>query len=183
MYPCLFVKRNSLEVVDSGDIWLSNTPGIPGSISQQSDFPRLCIWAYLKTKEEGKEFYALNTHLDHLSAEMRARQITILADEFLKINRQNRPLIMMGDFNEGPDEQVDMILGTKFPVLTDPWLTLGLKEETSHHKFKGILPKGKRIDRFRVSREFSPISTALDKTRHGERFPSDHFPLNGVFNF
>ena len=48
MYPCLFINKDKIKVVKSGDFWLSETPNVAGSKSFSSSFPRLCTWALLK---------------------------------------------------------------------------------------------------------------------------------------
>src|SRR5262245_28013862 len=43
MYPSLMFNHSRMGVIDSGDIWLSETPEVPGSISFGSSWPKLCV--------------------------------------------------------------------------------------------------------------------------------------------
>ena len=143
MYPCLFV-RNGTKVTASGDIWLSETPEVPGSTGFGSTFPRLCTWARLLVGEQ--TLVCVSAHLDHLRAETRAHQANVMGHQLAALLRPEDRLVLMGDFNEGVDGPARSNLLRKLPSLVDPWLTLGRPEEVSHHRFDGEHENGARID-------------------------------------
>ena len=118
MYPCLFINPQTIFIERSGDIWLSQTPHVPGSFSFESAFPRLCTWAEITIKESGLKMMVVNTHLDHILSETRLKQIQVLIKEIKKINQ--RPLFIMGDFNESPLTEIQKELISEFG-LKDPW--------------------------------------------------------------
>lgn len=167
MYPCLF----SLETpIESGDIWLSDTPNVPGSKSFDSMFPRLATWGLFKN------YMLCNVHLDHDKESTRLQQAKVLINEILKIKRENTPLILMGDFNTHPESEVYETLIRDLD-LEDPWKKLGVKEESSFHLFQGSNPDGYRIDWILHTREFSAKTIKLIKDHQGDVYLSDHFPV------
>ena len=181
MYPTLYINPEKIEVIKSGDIWLSETPEIDGSSSFNSAFPRLCTWATLKHKETKKTFFLINTHLDHILEETRVNQIKVLLEECNKANLDDHPIILMGDFNADHDSEVRKEVLRTWDFLHDPWHTLQLEEETSFHKFKGINNDGSRIDWILVDRSVKTHDIYMDKTSKDGLYPSDHFPVMGIF--
>src|SRR5690606_14260721 len=145
MYPCFFYNPTKIQVLRSGDTWLSETPHIAGSKSFDSAFPRLCVWMEARLIESGKTFFMINTHLDHVREETRLCQAQVLSQTIKAENTNNYPIILCGDFNEAPAGKVRSHLIEQLD-LSDPWFELGHHEETSHHKFCGFNEAGARID-------------------------------------
>ena len=71
MYPTFFVKKNRFEKMRSEDIWLSETPGVAGSRSFESAFPRLMTWMKIQPVNSQNDLWLVNTHLDHIKDETR----------------------------------------------------------------------------------------------------------------
>jgi endonuclease/exonuclease/phosphatase family metal-dependent hydrolase len=175
MYPCLFINPETVSVEKSGDIWLSETPEIAGSVSFDSAFPRLCTWARIKLKQSGQNLMVVNTHLDHILQKSRKEQIKVLIREIQKLG--NDPVIIVGDFNESPLTEIQKDLLEAFK-LQDPWKEMGQAEETSHHGFLGEEANGDRIDWILVPTTFECESITMDKRSFENGiFPSDHYPL------
>lgn len=176
MYPCLFINPKTVKVERSGDIWLSETPYTPGSSSFGSMFPRLCTWAEVTFLKDNRQMMVINTHIDHIKSETRQEQIKVLIAEIKKIS--NRPVIIMGDFNESPLTSLQAKLKTAFS-LKDPWPEIGHPEETSHHGFLGDkMQEGDRIDWVLIPESFTCADIHLEKNPSADGlFPSDHYPL------
>ncbi len=175
MYPSIYYKNTNTKILDSGDIWLSETPGLPGSSSFKSIFPRLCSW--VKCQKEKQQFYYYNLHLDHILDETRINQIKVLIEERKKINIEKLPIIIGGDFNNPAGGDLYKLLLNQIPHLYDPWKKLGHSEETSYHHFDGTHEKGSRIDWILVDKRFTTQEIYFDKTQLENLYPSDHFPL------
>ncbi|MBC7714434.1 MAG: endonuclease/exonuclease/phosphatase family protein [Rhizobacter sp.] len=176
MYPCIFINPKTIEVNRSGDIWLSETPGVAGSSSFESAFPRLCTWAEVTLKKSGQKMMMVNTHLDHILHETRKKQIDVLINEVKKINQL--PLFIMGDFNESPLTEIREKLISSFD-LKDPWSEKNFPEETSHHGFNGDKSiDGFRIDWILIPKHFECVDLHLEKRSYKDGvYPSDHYPL------
>ena len=65
-YSALWYKKARFELLASGYFWLSETPEIAGSRGWDGACERIASWGKLKDKISGKEYFALNTHLDHI---------------------------------------------------------------------------------------------------------------------
>ncbi len=184
MYPSLFFDPTVFKLKRSGDIWLSETPNIPGTKSFGSMFPRLCTFAELYCLKEEIAFIVINCHLDHIEEETRLNQARVLIDQVTKLNDKNLPIILMGDFNSGPDKSVRHEINSSALNLFDPWIKLAKSECSSFHKFDGIDPTGRneRIDWILLNRKFRANSIDLiDESRDG-RYPSDHFFIKVSLN-
>lgn len=176
MYPCLYVNEEQIKVNSSGDIWLSETPHISGSVSFKSTFPRLCTWMHINHLVNNQDYLIINTHLDHVLEETRIEQIKVLITEVQKLNKLNLPIILMGDFNDSPESQVRKKILEKLD-LKDPWIEEANPEETTHHAFLGDQAEGVRIDWILVPQAFAVEEIKLDKRSFDNIYPSDHYPL------
>ena len=183
MYPSIFFNPKRVRVKNSGDIWLSETPEVPGSLSFQSKFPRLATWIEGQFVRGKKGFFYINTHLDHLQETTRTKQIKVLISQIPKINSSQKPIIISGDFNDPPQGPVKKLLLDGLSGLYDPWEQLGKEETQSHHKFDGQPFYGQRIDWILVGKEIEALTIELDRYSEGDLYPSDHFPLKGEFKW
>ena len=177
MYPTIFIKKNTFEFLQSGDIWLSETPDIAGSLSFESTFPRLMTWTKLQLKNCEEKVMIVNTHLDHIKKETRLCQIRVLAEEAKKSWMGEGKLFVMGDFNDSPDSDVRHLLKQEFINLDDAWALTNTQEETSHHAFQGEMQNGARIDWVMVDKRTTVKECFLDKAKRDNRYPTDHFPV------
>ncbi len=177
MYPTLFIDPNLIEVIKSGDIWLSTTPDVPGSISFESAFPRLATWLIGRIKPSDQIILIANCHLDHIKSETRLQQAKVLCEQLKKINQRNLPLILMGDFNESPSRKVRNHINNSLTSLVDPWGNYHNNEEASHHDFGKNNKTFERIDWILVDRRIEILSYTHYKEGHIGQYPSDHFPV------
>lgn len=177
MYPSFFLKKEKFEVIQSGDLWLSETPQVAGSKSFDSAFPRLMTWIKIQPRDFHQNFLLVNTHLDHVKKETRIDQIKVLIQEIRKILNPRDHLIIMGDFNDSPDGDVRNLLEENFPQLVDAWRVFNHHEETSHHAFNGECQNGSRIDWILVDEKITIENCVMDKRTSEGRYPSDHFPI------
>jgi endonuclease/exonuclease/phosphatase family metal-dependent hydrolase len=177
MYPSFFVKKEVFEIIKSEDLWLSETPEVAGSKSFDSAFPRLLTWMKVQPKKSKEALLFVNTHLDHVKKETRVEQVKVLAQEIKRVWDGRSLLIIMGDFNDGPESEVRSILKKEFPGIVDPWKKFHSTEETSHHAFLGEFQNGSRIDWILVNGEVKIEDYFMDKSTSNGKYPTDHFPI------
>lgn len=180
MYPCLFVNQSKLEIEMAGDVWLSETPDVAGSVSFGSNFPRLMTWARVRDRSSGALYLVANFHLDNSTEEIRERQLRVGLERLADVAVSGDHVILMGDFNSAPTGRVyhlacDASLHLQHRY--DPWITAGLKERGTYHGFQGPGFSYDRIDWILLDERlsFETIECSLANER-GE-LPSDHFPL------
>ena len=87
-YSALWYKKDRFNVLDSGYFWLSETPEVAGSKGWDGACERIASWVKLQDKVSDKEYFALNTHLDHVGG-----MASWSFYDFGKIPYNKRPLI------------------------------------------------------------------------------------------
>ena len=87
------------------NFWLSETPEVAGSKGWDGACERIASWAKLQDKVSGKEFFALNTHLDHVGVAARREGISLMLDKVNELSG-NLPVVVTGDFNASPESDV-----------------------------------------------------------------------------
>jgi endonuclease/exonuclease/phosphatase family metal-dependent hydrolase len=176
MYPTLFVRKHMFEMLKSEDLWLSETPEVAGSRSFESAFPRLMTYLKLQPKNSKKNFFIVNTHLDHIKAETRLSQAEVLATQIKRMNPEKSSIILMGDFNDSPESAVRNKITSELD-LVDAWKVFNQKEETSHHGFDGTAANGSRSDWILLDRKIKTTECHTIKDSRDGKYPSDHFPI------
>jgi endonuclease/exonuclease/phosphatase family metal-dependent hydrolase len=177
-YPCIFYRRDALEILASGDRWLSETPEIHASKSWGSAFPRLATWARCRFRDSQTRFFFGCTHMDHLSGEARCGQARVLGDLLEEENPDLLPVILVGDFNDVPGSAPYQTLTS---LLKDVWLDPPHHDtgEGTWHGFSGKAQKG-RLDWILASPDVETRDARILRTSYQGRYPSDHFPVNAV---
>jgi endonuclease/exonuclease/phosphatase family metal-dependent hydrolase len=176
MYPSIFFNSSKYAALKSGDIWLSDTPSIPGSTAFKSTFPRLATWVKLENIQSHFKIFLVNVHLDHVLEETRIEQTNVMISEIRKHLNPEEKLIILGDFNDSPRSIIYSEIIKNFN-LTDPWVALNAQEESSHHGFIGENIHGHRIDWILLDHHFECERIYLDKTHFNQTYLSDHFPV------
>ena len=172
MAPIL-IRKDAFEIEEQGVFWLSETPDVVGSKSWQTTFARTVTWARIRAKGGGKRFLFLNTHFDYITEAIlgSARFLARWVEEA----QQAYPVILTGDFNADKDSSAYQILTKN---LRDAYRAVNPhpKDETSLHGY-GNLGNRTSIDWVLVSKNFSVQAAQIDRTKVGERYPSDHYPV------
>jgi len=167
----LYVREDSgLEVVDSGELWLSPTPQQVGSRGWDAALPRMAVWVELQLAQ-GKRIRIYGTHFDH-----RGELARLNSAELLLANAHGGPpSVFLGDFNaepESPPMQAMQAAGYRSAMqVCDPDNTLG-----TFNGFQDAQPT-RRIDYVLCSPGIAPLrARILDEQIQGI-WPSDHFPV------
>ena len=104
-YSALWYKKDRFNVLDSGYFWLSETPEVAGSKGWDGACERIASWVKLQDKVSDKEYFALNTHLDHVGGMARREGISLMLDRVNELS-DGLPVIVTGDFNSEPESDV-----------------------------------------------------------------------------
>lgn len=170
----VFYRTARLQVIRSGDFWLSDTPTVPGSKTWGQPYPRMVTWAHFRLRDGGGTFDYFNTHFPYRPEDVHARMLS--ANEILQrigTLPAGAKVILAGDFNAGPDTPVHARLVQN---LHDAWTAAASHSgpEKTFHNFTGI--PDQRID-WILSRGFKVLSVHTITTHDGAHYPSDHFPV------
>ncbi|WP_235499547.1 endonuclease/exonuclease/phosphatase family protein [Frateuria sp. Soil773] len=170
----VFYRADRLEVVESGNFWLSDTPDKPGSITWGNVFPRMVTWALFEVKATHRRFYYYNTHFPYRDQDepIRTRSAQAILAR-MKTLPAGVPFVLTGDFNSPPDRP-DHALLTR--TLHDAWLDAAKRSgpEATFHNFTG--KPDHRID-WILYRGFKASDVRTVTTQQDGRYPSDHFPV------
>ena len=185
----VFYKTDRFEKLGEGHFWLSETPGVPGSVGWDAALPRICTWVKLRDRQAGGgaaggEFWFFNAHFDHVGAAARAESAALLRTRIAEIARGG-PAVLTGDFNAGPNDPPYAALfgpAESSVTLTDTYRATHAAEPAVG-TFNGFRPDpagGARIDWIAATPGWSVLSAEIDRTRRGGRWPSDHTPVTAV---
>lgn len=174
----ILYRADRVSPIETGNFWLSETPGVPGSSSWNSACNRMATWGRFYDHESGRSFYFVNTHLDHRSEPARQGGSKVVL-EFINSLPVDAPLILTGDFNSIAVSSVPYTVLSE-GGLADVWTTaleqvgpaatwgaFKAPEAASDRRIDWILTRGSLV----TSR-----CETVTYNRDG-RYPSDHFPV------
>ena len=101
----IFYRSASVELLDWGTFWLSETPDVP-SFGWDAACRRTATWAKMRMKDGGRGFYYVNTHLDHKGRLAEKNGLKLIVDRIGSINPEGLPMVLTGDFNVLPEDSV-----------------------------------------------------------------------------
>lgn len=194
-FCALYFKTDRLEPLAEGHFWLSPTPDVPGSKGWDADLPRMASWARLKDAEAGGEpVLVLNTHWDYVGSVARRESARLIRRKIRELN--GGPAVVMGDLNTTEDTESFEALtravdtdegegaGQSDLALLDSYRQCHpdrTTEEATYHGFSGGV-HGSRIDFILHTPDLKAVGAEIDRRRGaGGRYPSDHYPILGLF--
>ncbi|USK34914.1 endonuclease/exonuclease/phosphatase family protein [Bacillus sp. F19] len=179
-YSAIFYNENRYTPLEYDHFWLSDTPNVIGSMTWGNTIPRMVTWAKFLDKQTNQQFYVVNTHFDHKSANAREKSAELIKEKIKAFNPE-LPIVLTGDFNASPDSKPYQLLTTEGPFV-DLWKVAETRineELGTANAFKDPTGGGpeKRID-WILSKGNVQAHTIeiLDDHKHGQ-FPSDHYPV------
>jgi endonuclease/exonuclease/phosphatase family metal-dependent hydrolase len=103
-YTAIFYDSTLLSVIFENTFWLSET-GDTGSVGWDAALERICTFALFELKEPKKRFWLFNAHFDHVGIQAREQSAYLILNKIEKLNAENLPVIMLGDFNSEPSSK------------------------------------------------------------------------------
>ena len=179
-YTAIFWNKKTVKKIKWGMFWLSETPDKP-SKGWDAKCMRTATWAVMKHKKSGKEFFFINTHLDHVGTEARKNALSLIISQVEKLNKDSLPVVFTGDFNLNHDSPVLSALDGKFQNTRK----IAAKTDSNRTFNKWGKEKGdKIIDHIYVSGFSSCMEYRTVTEKFGDRkFISDHYPIISILTF
>lgn len=202
-FSVILYRKDRFKLDEHGTFWLSDTPEVPGSRHWGNTIPRICTWGrFVETKGDGSAsanvsagpgFYMFNTHLDHQSQPAREKGLKLILER-IAARAHPEPFVLTGDFNASEDNPVlTYALGATpetapaggkaatRPRLVDTFRVAHPDEQVAgtFNGFKGRTG-GDKIDYILVPPGIKVREAEIIRDHHGDRYPSDHFPLTAT---
>ncbi len=179
-YAPIFYRDDMFTVLDSGTFWLSETPEQP-SVGWDAAMERICTYAVLKDRRNGREVHFYNTHFDHVGKAARVNSATLIMDSIAS-KSDGHWVILSGDFNVEPNMEA-----YKTIVQTD------LQDSYEQAKvrlgptgtFNGFNPNAshdRRID-YVFFKGFSVELYETNNLSYNNNYLSDHFPVIALLEY
>ncbi len=175
-HSAIFFKKSRFTLLDSGDFWLSETPGVPGKGWDATCCNRICSWAKFRDTETKRPFYFFSVHFDHQGVKARQESGKLMVQKIKEI-AAGYPVICVGDFNSTPDTEQIITMQT---LLKDacqvsemaPYGPVG-----TFNSFDFNAPMKNRIDYIFVSDNIRVLKYGVLTDSKSQRYPSDHQPV------
>ena len=177
----IFWNTKTQEMLKWGNFWLSETPEVPSKGWDAACF-RTATWALLKDKRYNKKYYYVNTHLDHLGQEARAKGLKLIVDRIDDINPEGYPMILTGDFNVDLGDPCLNSLKGRMESVRD---IAPVTDSLDTFQGFGTGQYGNRVIDYIYESGFSaaPSFETITKTYENIPFISDHYPVAAVLVF
>lgn len=94
----IWYRTETIELVDAGINWLSETPKEP-SRGFGSKFYISAAWAVFRSKEDGTEYVHINTHLDVTDENIRKAEMELVLAMVKGFTDKGYEVLVTGDFN------------------------------------------------------------------------------------
>lgn len=176
-YSAIFFNKARLSPRKSGNFWLSDTPEVPGSISWGSAAVRMVTWVLFADLETGRNFYAVNTHLDNKSENARRHAAQLITQRLAAF--EPLPIVLTGDFNSAAQSSQVYHLLVDQSGYRDTWTT-ALRRGPAYatiHNYQPLIPNGVRADWILTTPGVTVVAALMNTYRRGTQYPSDHLPV------
>lgn len=175
-YSPLFFKTDRFQLLESGTIWLSDTPE---QVSKGWDaaLPRIATWASLLDRTGSKKLLVVNTHFDHVGSLARLNSMKLIAGFINDKKLSHRHIIFMGDLNTNPGSEPYQWLMEQ-NLLTDSYYEAEYKNGPAgtFNAFR-YEHQSDRIDYIFVDSKFPVLEYRVLIESHRGILPSDHWPV------
>ncbi|MDR1864111.1 MAG: endonuclease/exonuclease/phosphatase family protein [Bacteroidales bacterium] len=179
-HSAILYKSNKFEVLDNGDFWYSETPGIP-SVGWGASYRRICSWGKFRELTSGREFYFFCSHYDHQVATARLESAKLMVAKIRQIAGAY-PVFAVGDYNctviDAPIAYIlneGLLKDSRTQTETPPVGTKGTYSAMSY-----TLPQMNEhnpIDIIFVISAIRVKSYSVINDRPNGQYPSDHDPV------
>ncbi len=172
---CVLYDKARFIVTAGGTFWLSEAPGVPGSVSWDSSLTRVCTWVRLYEPATQRGFYVFDAHFDHQGETARLRSAELVLAR-IAARELDEPVIFMGDLNCGEGSAPVELLSAR---LSDSYRAIhpGETAVRTHHAFTGAAQDDDKIDYIFVDGGWLVDDATIAHDSYEGQYPSDHFPV------
>jgi endonuclease/exonuclease/phosphatase family metal-dependent hydrolase len=175
-FSAIFYNPKKFTLIERNTFWLSPTPDI-ASKGWDAALNRICTYGKFEDAN-GLQFYIFNIHYDHVGQKAREESSKLVLGKIKSINKENIPVILMGDFNvENGNKAYEIIVKSDFRdskslSQNTPYEAIGTFNGYNWDK------KPERIiDYIFVNKRIEVLRYGVLTDNYGLKYPSDHFPV------
>lgn len=174
----IYYEKDRFILKETNTFWLSETPD---KISKGWDaaFNRVCTYALFNDTKANKYIWVFNTHLDHIGEAARTNGIQLILTKITELNKQNYPVIFMGDFNSEPNTERIIALKNQMDDSRTVSEEKPFGPSGTFNGFKHKKPVKILIDYIFISKNntLKVQKYAILSDSKELKYPSDHLPV------
>ncbi|WP_030321834.1 endonuclease/exonuclease/phosphatase family protein [Streptomyces sp. NRRL B-3229] len=177
----VFYDNRRLAPVEHDTLWLSDTPRVIGSNTWGGSLPRILTWVRFRDRSaDGREFYVVNTHFDHVGQYARERSAQLLGETIAGFDPA-LPVVVTGDFNATAHDNraYDILLADGLVDTWDAAVERG-RQYATFHGYKPLTPDGDRIDWILTTPGVTVHRASVNTFALDGQYPSDHLPVQAT---
>jgi endonuclease/exonuclease/phosphatase family metal-dependent hydrolase len=175
-FSAIYYDTKRIRLLQQGTFWLSPTPE-KASVGWDAALERICTYGRFLNRKTGKKFWAFNTHFDHMGVEARKNSAILILQKIKSLNIDNLPVVLMGDFNTGPESEPIRQFLTIFRDAKEADKTMNMSPDGTFNAFNPEKPATERIDFIFTGFGFQAVNYFVIREKREGRFASDHFPV------
>ncbi|NOX17225.1 MAG: endonuclease/exonuclease/phosphatase family protein [Chlorobi bacterium] len=181
-YSAIFFNTQKFNLLKQSTFWLSEKEDT-GSVGWDAALARTCTFGLFEERSASRRVWVFNTHYDHIGATARKMSSKLILKKIRAANKENYPVILLGDLNSEPESDPVKILkkelndGLEFSrkKFSDPVGTFNGFEENPSFKSRidYIFVKNLEVENYR----------RLTDRRKNNLWISDHLPVMAELKF
>jgi len=182
-HSAIFYNSDKFKLLQENTFWLSETPEKP-SKGWDAAYNRICTYGLFQNKITKKKIWVFNTHFDHVGNLARSESAKLILAKIKKINTENLPVILTGDFNLEAETIPLKLIKEELDDAQKVCKGVVFGPEGTFNAFEFTKPVNLRIDYIFINKNKMEVTkfATLSDTKNC-RFPSDHFPIYAEINF
>ena len=171
----VFYKKKRFTCLKKDTFWISDTYK-EMSNTYGGKCIRTCSYVHLKDNITNKEFSVFNVHLDHMSDNARIKGVKLIKRLIKEFNISNIPHLIIGDMN---DHYKSAPINELFLDYVD---ASKMKNDSSEVTFHNYGTDKQKIDYIALSKDIKQLDYKVITTKFNEIYPSDHYPIEVIFD-
>jgi endonuclease/exonuclease/phosphatase family metal-dependent hydrolase len=177
-YAAIFYDTTTVELLNNGNFWLSETPEVP-SLGWDANNTRICTWGKFRDIDKNNVFFLFNTHFDHKGKTAQGESSKLIVQKIQEITESDLPVFITGDFN--------MLIGNSRiePIRNKYFSAQRFAERSDDNKSYNAFGLGiisRNID-FIFYNKSKAVSYKTLVRNYGVPYISDHYPIITHFKF
>ncbi len=174
-YCAIYYNTSFYKVINDSTFWLSETPDTPSN-GWDANLNRICTYGLFENLHTKQRIWVMNTHFDHQGKMARENSAGLILERIDLINKENLPLVLMGDFNATEADKPIQILTAKLsdaakisekPLYGPPGTSNGFRNDEIVRRIDYFFTKNLKV------LSYSHIDDRRDNNHH----ISDHLPV------